>query len=469
MTPPPSAVRANSAAGRDIAHALHPYTDLVAHQEAGPMIISRGEGVRVWDEAGRDYIESVAGLWCASLGFSNERLARAAYDQMRKLPFYHAFTAKSHEPLIDLSEMLIERAPVPMSKVFFANSGSEANDSAVKMVWYFNNAMGRPRKKKLIGRIKGYHGVTIAASSLTGLPNNHRSFDLPLPGFLHTMTPHHYRGAEPGESEDAFATRCAETLDQLIIAEGPDTVAAMFAEPIMGAGGVIVPPRTYFEKIQAVLRHHDVLLVADEVICGFGRTGNYWGAQTFGIEPDIITCAKALSAAYLPISAVMVNERVFQGLARESHEIGTFGHGYTYSGHPVSAAVAVEALKIYDEINIVDHVGHVGAHLQSELRRRFAGHELVGEVRGIGMIAAMELVADRDTRRGFDPKQKVVGRLAKLCEQHGVIARGLPGDSLAFSPPLIMTAAEIDEMLDRIEPALDELTVQVRRERLTVV
>jgi len=469
MTPPPSAVRANSAAARDIAHALHPYTDLVTHQEAGPMIISRGEGVRVWDEAGKDYIESVAGLWCASLGFSNERLARAAHDQMRKLPFYHAFTAKSHEPLIDLSEMLIQRTPVPMSKVFFANSGSEANDSAVKMVWYFNNAIGRPKKKKLIGRIKGYHGVTIAAASLTGLPTNHRSFDLPLPGFVHTMTPHHYHGAEPGETEEAFATRCAEALDQLIIAEGPDTVAAMFAEPIMGAGGVIVPPRTYFEKIQAVLRRHDVLLVVDEVICGFGRTGNYWGTQTFGIEPDILTCAKALSAAYLPISAVMVTERVFQGLATESHEIGTFGHGYTYSGHPVPAAVAVETLKIYDEIGIVDHVRTVGPHLQSELRRRFAGHELVGEVRGIGMIGALELVADREARRNFDPKQKVVARLTKLCEQHGVIARGLPSDSLAFSPPLIITEAEITEMLDRVGLALDELTVQLRRERLAVV
>jgi len=469
MTPPPSAVRANSAAARDIAHALHPYTDLAAHQDAGPMIISRGEGVRVWDDAGRDYIESVAGLWCASLGFSNERLARAAYEQMRRLPFYHAFTAKSHEPLIDLSEMLIERAPVPMSKVFFANSGSEANDSAVKMVWYFNNALGRTAKKKLIGRIKGYHGVTIASASLTGLPNNHRSFDLPLPGFVHTMTPHHYHGAEPGESEESFATRCAEALDQLIIAEGPDTVAAMFAEPIMGAGGVIVPPRTYFEKIQAVLRRHDVLLVVDEVICGFGRTGNYWGTQTFGIEPDMITCAKALSAAYLPISAVMVNERVFQALASESHEIGTFGHGYTYSGHPVPAAVAVETLKIYDEINIVDHVRSVGPHLQSELRRRFGGHELVGEVRGVGMIAAMELVANRDSHQNFDPRHKVVGRLTKLCEQHGVIARGLSNDTLAFSPPLIMTAAEVTEMLDRVGLALDELTVQLRRERLAVV
>ena len=337
------------------------------------------------------------------------------------------------------------------------------------MAWYFNNALGRPQKKKLIGRIKGYHGVTIAAASLTGLPNNHRSFDLPLPGFVHTMTPHHYHGAEPGESEEAFATRCAEALDQLIIAEGPDTVAAMFAEPLMGAGGVIVPPRTYFEKIQAVLRRHDVLLVVDEVICGFGRTGNYWGTQTFGIEPDIITCAKALSAAYLPISAVMVNERVFQGLASESHEIGTFGHGYTYSGHPVPAAVAVETLKIYDEINIVEHVRTVGPHLQSELRRRFAEHELVGEVRGVGMIAAVELVADRETHRNFDPKHKIVGRLTKLCEKHGVIARGLPSDTLAFSPPLIMTEAEITEMLDRVGLALDELTVQLRRERLAVV
>ena len=469
MTPPSSAVRANSAAARDIAHALHPYTDLVTHQEAGPMIISRGEGVRVWDENGRDYIESVAGLWCASLGFSNERLARAAYEQMRKLPFYHAFTAKSHEPLIDLSEMLIERAPVPMSKVFFANSGSEANDTAVKMAWYYNNALGRPAKKKLIGRIKGYHGVTVASASLTGLPYNHRSFDLPLPGFVHTMTPHLYHGAEPGETEEAFATRCAEALDQLIIAEGPDTVAAMFAEPIMGAGGVIVPPRTYFEKIQAVLRRHDVLLVVDEVICGFGRTGNYWGTQTFGIEPDIITCAKALSAAYLPISAVMVNERVFQALASESHEIGTFGHGYTYSGHPVPAAVAVETLKIYDEINIVDHVRTVSPHLQSELRRRFDGHELVGEVRGVGLIAAMELVADRNARQNFDPKHKVGARLAKLCEKHGVIARSLSGDSLAFSPPLIITEAEIAEMLDRVGLALDELTVQLRREQLAVV
>lgn len=461
--------RPNSTAARDVAHVLHPYTDAVAHRENGPLIITRGEGVRVWDEAGHEYIESVAGLWCASLGFSQERLARAAYEQMRRLPFYHAFTAKSHEPLIQLAEMLLERAPVPMSKAFFANSGSEANDTAVKMVWYVNNALGRPRKKKIIGRLKGYHGVTVAAASLTGLPANHRSFDLPLPGFVHTMTPHHYHAAEPGESEEAFAQRCADELERLILAEGPDTVAAMFAEPVMGAGGVIVPPRTYFERIQDVLRRHDVLLVVDEVICGFGRTGEYWGSQTFGIQPDILTCAKALSASYLPISAVLVNERVYEALASESHAIGTFGHGYTYSGHPVPAAVAVEALRLYDELGIVERARTVGAHMQEGLRRRFADHESVGEVRGIGLIGAVELVADRDARRNFDPAHKVGARLAKLCEAHGVIARALPGDALAFSPPLIITEAEVDEMLDRVARALDELAVQLRRERLNVV
>ena len=465
MSPP----RPNSAAARDIASVLHPYTDLKTHQEQGPMIITRGEGVRVFDEAGKGYIESVAGLWCASLGFSNERLAKAAYDQMRKLPFYHSFTAKSHEPTIDLAEMLLARAPVPMSKVFFANSGSEANDSAIKMVWYYNNALGRTAKKKIIGRLKGYHGITIAAGSLTGLPNNHRSFDIPLPGFVHTMCPHHYHGAQEGESEEAFATRCAEELEKLILAEGPETVAAMWAEPVMGAGGVIIPPRTYFEKIQAVLRRHDVLLVADEVICGFGRTGNYWGSQTFGIEPDMITCAKALSSSYLPISAVMVNEKVFGVLADESHKIGTFGHGYTYSGHPVPAAVAIETLKIYDEIGLIEHARAVGAFMQTELRRRFADHELVGEVRGVGMVGALELVADRAARQNFDPKEKVGARISKLCEGHGVIARTLPNDTLAFSPPLIITQDEVTEMLDGVGRALDELAVQMRREKLAVV
>lgn len=464
MTPP-----RNSTAARDIASVLHPYTDARAHERNGPLVISRGQGVRVWDEQGKEYIESVAGLWCASLGFDNERLVQAAAAQMRKLPFYHGFTSKSHEPLVDLAEMLIERAPVPMGKVFFANSGSEANDSVVKMLWYYNNALGRPEKKKIISRLKGYHGVTVASASLTGLPNNHKLFDLPIPGVLHTTTPHHYHGALPGETEEQFATRCAEDLEALILREGPETVAAMFCEPVMGAGGVIVPPATYYEKIQAVLAKYDVLLVADEVICGFCRTGAYWGSQSMGMQPDILTCAKALSSSYLPISAVMVTDKVFQGLADGSASVGTWGHGFTYSGHPVPAAVAIETLKIYDEQDILGHVRRVGPHLQTQLRARFADHPMVGEVRGIGLVAAVELVEDKAARKNFDASRKVGGRLMKLGEEHGVILRSLPGDSIAFSPPLIITEAEIDEMLDRVARALDALSVQLRRESIAAV
>ncbi|MCB8882770.1 aspartate aminotransferase family protein [Acidisoma cellulosilytica] len=461
MTPP---ARLNSLAARDVAAVFHPYTDQIAHAENGPVVISRGNGVRVLDDAGKSYIDVVAGLWCAALGFSNERLVEAATRQMRALPFYHAFGSKSHEPMIELSEMLLARAPVPMSKVFFANSGSEANDSAIKMVWYYNNARGLHEKKKIIGRIKGYHGITLASASLTGLPYNHKSFDLPLPGFLHTMTPHFYHGALPGETEAEFATRCADELEKLILAEGPETVAALFAEPIMGAGGVLIPPAGYFPKIKAVLDKYDVLLVADEVICGFGRTGQYWGSQTMAVQPDILTCAKALSAAYLPISAVMVNDRVFGPIAEETHKLGTFGHGFTYSGHPVAAAVAVETLKIYDEMNMLDHVGDVGPYMQSELRRRFTDHPLVGEVRGTGLIAAIELVEDKAEHRNFDAGRKVGARTAKHMENLGVIGRALPGDGLAFSPPLIITKSEIDEVLDGVEKALAAITVDLRAE-----
>lgn len=463
MTPP-----RNSNAVRDVASVLHPYTDARAHQQNGPMVITRGEGVRVWDDQGRGYIETVAGLWCAALGFHNERLVEAAARQMRQLPFYHGFTGRSHEPQIELAEMLLERAPVPMSKVFFANSGSEANDSAVKMIWYLNNALGRPQKKKIISRIKGYHGVTVAAASLTGLPYNHKFFDLPIAGILHAGCPHHYHNALPGESEADFATRLAAELDAMILAEGPETVAAFFAEPIMGAGGVIIPPDTYFEKIQAVLARHDVLLVADEVICGFGRTGRYWGSQSLGMRPDILTCAKALSSSYLPISAVMVNARVFEGLATGSHELGTFGHGFTYSGHPVPAAVAVETLKIYDELDIVGHVGRVGPVMQAGLGA-LAEHPLVGEVRGMGLIGAVELVEDKAARRNFAPARKVGARLVKIAEGHGLILRTLPNDSIAFSPPLVITAAEVEEMMARFGAALDELTVALRREAIAAV
>ncbi|MCW5699443.1 MAG: aspartate aminotransferase family protein [Rhodospirillales bacterium] len=451
----------NSPAARDIAYSAHPYTHLRRHLETGPLVIVRGDGVRVYDETGKGYIEGLAGLWCTSLGWSEERLVTAATEAMRNLPFYHGFGSKAAAPTIDLAEKLISMAPVPMSKAFFANSGSEANDTAIKLIWYYNNALNRPEKKRIISRRRAYHGVTVASASLTGLPANHRDFDLPLPMMLHTECPHHYREALPGESEEAFAERLAETLEDFILAEDPDTIAAMFAEPVMGAGGVIVPPATYFERIQPILQRYDILLVADEVICGFGRTGHLWGCQTFDIRPDIIVCAKALSSGYIPISAVMISEPIWQAMLQESDKIGVFGHGFTYSGHPVAAAVALETLKIYEERDIVGRVRSVSPVLQNGLRR-FADHPLVGEVRGVGLVGAVELVRDKETRESFDPALGVGASLAKRAEAHGLIIRPLPGDVLAFSPPLIIEAGEIEEMLASFGAALDETWTWVR-------
>ncbi|HEV8028176.1 MAG TPA: aspartate aminotransferase family protein, partial [Stellaceae bacterium] len=398
--------RANSVSSRDIAFTLHPYTNLKKHETEGPLVVTEGRGIYVYDENGKEYIEGLAGLWCTALGFSEERLVDAATRQLKRLPFYHLFNHKTHDVGAELAERLIALMPVEMSKVFFNNSGSEANDTAVKLVWYYNNALGRPRKKKIIGRMKGYHGVTVATASLTGLPNNHRDFDLPIANIRHADCPHHYRFAKPGESEEEFATRLAESLEAQILREDPDTVAAFIAEPVMGAGGVIVPPRTYFEKIQRVLRKYDMLLIADEVICGFGRTGNMFGSETFGLSPDIITVAKALSSAYLPISATVISEPIYRALVAQSEKIGTFAHGFTYSGHPVCCAVALETLKIYEERDIVGHVRAVAPQLQQGLKR-FADHPLVGEVRGVGLIAAVELVRDKATKAPFDAKDGV--------------------------------------------------------------
>jgi 4-aminobutyrate---pyruvate transaminase len=446
--------RGNSAASRDIAYQLHPYTNLKKHESEGPLVITEGKGIYVYDETGKEYIEGLAGLWCTSLGFGEERLVEAATRQLKKLPYYHVFNHKSHDASVELAERLIALMPVKMSKVFFNNSGSEANDTAVKMVWYYNNARGRHRKKKIIARMRGYHGVTVASASLTGLPANHRDFDLPIANIRHADCPHHYRYAKPGESEGDFATRLAESLEAQILREDPETVAAFIAEPVMGAGGVIVPPRTYFEKIQQVLKKYDVLLIADEVICGFGRTGNMFGTETFGLKPDIITMAKALSSAYLPISATIVSEELYQAFVAQSEKIGTFAHGYTYSAHPVCCAVAVETLKIYEERNILAHVRRVAPRFQEGMRR-FAGHPLVGEVRGVGLLAGVELVKDKATKAPFDLKTGVGPTMAARAQENGLICRALM-DTVALCPPLVITEKEIDEMLRRFGKALDE-------------
>jgi 4-aminobutyrate---pyruvate transaminase len=459
---PETATMPRKSAGRDIASTIHPYTNLKLHQDDGPMVITEGHGVFVRDEDGKEYLEGLAGLWCASLGFSEKRLADAAYKQLLKLPYYHTFASKAHDTGIELAEKLLSIAPVPMSKVFFVNSGSEANDTVVKLVWYYNNALGRPKKKKILARIKGYHGVTVASASLTGLANNHRDFDLPISNILHIDCPHWYRFAAPGESEEAFSMRLAESLERRILAEGPDTVAALIGEPVMGAGGVVLPPATYWEKIQAVLRKYDVLLISDEVICGFMRTGNMWGAQTFCMEPDMLTCAKALSAAYLPIAAVMVSEKIYSALVSESEKIGVFAHGFTYSGHPVASAVALETLKIYEERDLLSHVRKVAPRMQDGLRR-FENHPIVGEVRGIGLVGGIELVADKATKRPFDAAINAAGFLAKRCQHHGLILRAI-GDTIAFCPPLIIQEHEIDLMLERFGLALED-TLAMARER----
>src|SRR5258708_7798183 len=332
---------------RDLETLVHPYTSLATLRQTGPLIIERGEGVFVCDSEGKAYIEGMAGLWCTALGYGNEELVEAAATQMRKLPFSHLFGAKSHDPAIELAERLKEIVPVPTSKVFFCSSGSEAKDTQVKLVWYMNNAFGRPRKKKIISRLRAYHGVTVASASLTGLPNNHLDFDLPIAGILHTACPYHYRVAHEGESEDEFALRLASELEELIRREDPDTVAAFIAEPVMGAGGVIVPPQAYFREVTKVCRKYDVYMISDEVICGFGRLGTMFGCAALGFEPDSITVAKALTSAYVPMAAVTVPEPMYQAMLDESRKIGTFGHGFTYSGHPVAAAVALKALEIY--------------------------------------------------------------------------------------------------------------------------
>lgn len=455
----------NSLAARDIAHVLHPYTNLVKHETAGPLVIERGKGIYVYDDQGKEYIEGMAGLWCAGLGFSEAALVDAAVEQMCKLPFYHGFGHKTTTPVIELAEKLKAISPVPVGKVFFAEGGSAANDTLIKLIWYYNNARGKTKKKTILSRMRGYHGVTVATASLTGLPANQRDFDLPIAGIKHVDCPHYYRNAEPGESEADFVARLARNLDAFIEAEGADSIAAFFAEPVMGAGGVIVPPQGYYPAIQAVLKKHDVLSISDEVICGFGRTGKMWGAEALDYAPDFVSCAKQLSGAYLPISAVLVPEHVYDVIRDNSGKIGTFGHGFTYGGHPVAAAVAVRALELYEERDILGHVNRVAPRFQARLQR-LADHPLVGEVRGIGLIGAVELVADKATKRAFAPAAGVGAACMGFAQEEGLIQRAIAGDSLAFCPPMIIAEAEIDEMFDRFERALERTHALVEREGL---
>jgi 4-aminobutyrate--pyruvate transaminase len=456
----------NSAAARDVRHLLHGYVELKTQRERGPTVITGGKGIYVYDENGTPYLEGAAGMWCTAFGFGEQALIDAAMEQFHKLPYYHTVSYKSVNPAIDLAERLAGIVPIKNARIHFALSGSEANDFLVKFVRYYNNAIGRPAKKKIIARHNGYHGATITASSLTGIRSNHVDFDVPVPGILHTADPNYFRNALPDESPDDFASRLAQELDDLIVSEGPETVAAFLAEPVTGAGGVVIPPETYYEKIQSVLRRHDVLFLADEVITGFHRTGTLWGCESMGITPDTMTIAKGLTSAYQPLAALVLSDKIYQGMELGSQKSGYFGHGTTYSGHPVGCAVALKVLDLIEERGIAAHVDRVSKQFAKRLFE-FRDHPMVGDVRVIGLMGAVEFVADKKSKALFQPDEAFGRKVRDRAEeQYHLICRLLPGgNACAFSPPLIITEDEINEMFDRFGRALDDVTGQYLSER----
>ncbi|KAG8043471.1 hypothetical protein GUJ93_ZPchr0458g22641 [Zizania palustris] len=422
--------------------------------ELHPLVIERSEGCYVYDSKGNKYLDALAGLWCTALGGSEARLIKAATDQLNKLPFYHSFWNSSSRPPLDLADELISMFTArEMGRVLFTNSGSEANDSLVKLVWYYNNALGRPNKKKIIARSQAYHGSTLISASLSGLPVMHHKFDLPAPSVLHTDCPHYWRFHLPGESEEEFATRLANNLEGLILREGPETVAAFIAEPVIGAGGVIPPPKTYFDKIQAVIRKYDILFIADEVITGFGRLGTMFGSDLYNIRPDLVSLAKALSSAYVPIGAALVSPEISDVIHSQINQIGAFAHGFTYSGHPVSCAVATEALKIYRERNIPDHVKQISPRFQEGIKA-FAGSPIVGETRGVGLILATEFTNNKSPNDPFPADWGVGGIFAAECKKLGMVIK-VVGDEIAMCPPLIINHTQVDELVRIYGEALE--------------
>ena len=445
----------------DRKHVFHPFSDPRRHEQDGGHMIVRGRGSTLWDSRGRSYLDAMAGLWCVNVGYGRSEMAEAIARQIERLSYYHGFSSMATEAPALLAERVLASTPVPMSKVFFGSSGSDANDTQAKLVWFYNNALGRPEKKKLVSRKRGYHGVTVLSAGLTGLANLHQGFDLPLPMIRHARAPHRLWEATQGMTDDEFVRFLADDLEQLILREGPETVAAFIAEPLQAAGGVLVPPPGYFPAIHEVLHRHDVLLIADEVVCAFGRLGCWFGSELFGIQPDLITVAKGLTSAYVPLSGCLVSDRVWSVVADASK--GVFGHGYTYTAHPVAAAAALENLDIIERDGLVAQAAARGARLNQRLREAFDDHPLVGEVRGIGLIGAVEFVASRSPARPFDRSLRVGPRIAKRCLERGVITRALPdADTIAFSPPFVVTEDELDEMVATARAAADDVAAELR-------
>ena len=447
-------------------HLIYPTTNFKAIEQIS---LERGEGCYVWDDQGNKYLEGMAGLWCTALGYGNQEIIQTATEQMSKLTFSHMFGGKTHAVGIELADKLAEMSPMADAVLSFGNSGSDANDTHIKLLRYYHEAIGKPHCRKIIARERSYHGVTVAAASLTGLPVTQNHFDLPVDalGILRTDHPHYYRGKEGEETEVEFVDRIVGNLEAMILREGPDTIAAFIAEPITGASGVIVPPEGYYQKVQAVLNRYDIMFWADEVITGFGRTGSDFGCNTMGIEsPDMMTFAKQLSSAYMPISASAINREMYTAMIEQTATAGAFGHGYTYSGHPVACAVALKVLEIYQRDEIFEKAAITGKYLQKRLAE-FSDHPLVGEVRGSGLLGAIELVADKKTGQPF-VGGAVGGYAQKMAQDSGLLIRAVAGSSLGFCPPLIITEPQIDELIGKVSIALDKTLDHCHKHSLIV-
>ncbi|HNP35521.1 MAG TPA: aminotransferase [Woeseiaceae bacterium] len=449
---------------------FHPSTDLNAHEKGllgPPRIMETAQGMELIDRSGKKLLDGFAGLYCVNVGYGRTEIADAIYEQAKQLAYYHTYVGHSNEPLIRLSRRIIDMAPENMRTVFYGLSGSDANETQIKLAWYYQNIVGQPKRRKIISRKRGYHGSGIYTGSLTGLPVFQTHFNLPVDDVLHTVTPHYYWGAEPGMSETDFSRWCADQLESLILAEGPETIAAFIGEPVLGTGGIIPPPEGYWHAIQEVLRKYDILLIADEVVTAFGRLGTNFGSTLYGIEPDLITIAKGLTSAYLPLSGVVVGERVWKVLQQGCEQHGALGHGWTYSGHPVCAAAALANLDIIERENIVDNARVVGAYLQKRLHDDFDDHPIVGEVRGVGLLGALEFVKDPASKTRWDPETKVGPRVAKACLDRALIARAMPhGDILGMAPPLVATESDIDEIVLRVHQAVDAVADELARSGL---
>ena len=449
---------------------FHPMTDVrsYSHGEMGPpRIIVEAEGVHIVDAQGNRLLDGFGGLYSVNAGYGRSEITNAIAKQAHALSFYHLYAANSNEPSILLADQLTRMAPGNMQKVFFGLSGSDANETQVKICWYVNNVLGRPNKKKIIARERAYHGASVMAGSLTGVPVFHKAFDLPVERVCRTTAPHYYWGAEAGMSEQSFSAKCAADLEALIQQEGADTIAAFIAEPMMGSGGIVPPPQGYWAAIQEVLQRHDILLIADEVVCGFGRLGSDFGSIHYDIIPDLITCAKGLTSSYLPLSAVLVGPRVWQILEQGSNRFGPFAHGYTYSGHPLCAAAALANLEIIQRENLKQNAAAMGEYILSRLHAELDEHPLVGEIRGEGLLFAIELVKDRDKKQRFEPGLAIGARASTACLAQGLIARAMPGgDILGYAPPLVITRDESESLVAKTCAAIGTLTASLKREGL---